>query len=305
MRKALWLAVLVIGAAIPISTASADIPGQTPFPSQKVADVFAAAQTATTDGAINDFFAPGSTVVFRAYAVDNKSKKILQSNQVKYFYVKIPSQPNVKLKYDPNAAAATSLMPWTASWTVPSSYPMGVVDFKVMIKTTGKLHGQFVQMPVPSSQLTIVATTVPPVFTPSPAPAKTTAAASGTFQLSLYVDTVNGTKPAGAAPRPVGCTQTNTFKRGEQLVVRAWGADLASGGILSSENVTSAAAQIQGQPDVTLNWGAHGSPNKVYYWTGAWNIPADYPLGDMTIHVVYKTDGNKTGVEDYPVVIIP
>jgi hypothetical protein len=194
-------------------------------------------------------------------------------------------------------------MPWTAKWAVPAAYPSGTVDFKVLIKTTAKRHGVFVQMPVPASQLTITSGP-PPVFSPAPTPAKTAGTATA-YEVSLYVDTVNGTRPAGAAPRPIGCTQTNTFKRGEQLVVRAWGAKLATGDILSSENVTSAVAQIQGQPDLTLNWGAHGSTTKVYYWTGAWNVPADYPLGQFSIHVVYKTDDNKTGVEDYPVVIIP
>jgi hypothetical protein len=303
MRRTLWLAALVVGAAIPISSASADIPGQTPFPAQKVSGVFAAAQTATTEGAINDYFAPGSTVLFRAYAVDAKTKKILQGSQVKYFYVAIPNQPNLKLKYDAKAPGATPLMPWTAKWTVPTTYPAGTVDFKVLIKTASKRHGVFVQMPVPASQLTIT-NGAPPVFTPAPTPAKSAGTAQ-TYEVSLYVDTVNGTRPAGAAPRPIGCTQTNTFKRGEQLVVRVWGAKLSTGDILSSENVSSAVAQVQGQPDVTLNWGAHGGTAKVYYWTGAWNIPSDYPLGQINVHVVYKTDDGKSGIEDYPVVIIP
>jgi len=303
MRRTLWLAALVVGAAIPISSASAEIPGQTPFPAQKVSGVFAPAQTATTEGAINDYFAPGSTVLFRAYAVDVKTKKILQASQVKYFYVAIPNQPNLKLKYDAKAAGATPLMPWTAKWTVPTTYSAGTVDFKVLIKTVSKRHGVFVQMPVPASQLTIT-NGAPPVFTPAPTPAKSASTAQ-TYEVSLYVDTVNGTRPAGAAPRPIGCTQTNTFKRGEQLVVRVWGAKLSTGDILSSENVTSAVAQVQGQPDVTLNWGAHGGATKVYYWTGAWNIPSDYPLGQINVHVVYKTDDGKSGIEDYPVVIIP
>jgi hypothetical protein len=303
MRKALWLAALVIGAAIPIHAASAVPPGQTAFPAAKISGVFAAAQTATTDGAINDYFAPGSTVLFRAYAVDQKTKKVILPTQVKFFYVAIPNQPNLKLKYDVKAKGATALMPWTASWTVPSSYPDGTVDFKVLIKTLSKRHGFFVQMPVPASQLTITKG-APPVFSPAPTITKT-AATNTSYDVSLYTDTVNGTRPPAAAPRPIGCTQTNVFKRGEQLVVRVWGAKLASGDILSSENVTSAVAQIQGQSDVTMNWGAHGGTTKVYYWTGAWNIPTDYPLGQMNIHLVYKTDDNKTGVDDYPVVIIP
>src|SRR5215471_3916710 len=203
MRKSLWIAALLVSAAIPISTASADIPGQTPFPSQKVVGVFAAAQTATPAGAINDYFAPGSTVLFRAYAVDQKTKKIIQPTEVKYFYVTIPNQPNLKLKYDPKAPGATPLLPWTATWTVPNSYPAGTVDFKVLIKTTSKRQGSFVQMPVPSSQLTVT-NGPPPVPAPSPTSTKAPTSADTTYQVSLYVDTVNGTRPAGAAPRPIG-----------------------------------------------------------------------------------------------------
>jgi len=297
LRALIALAALALAAA-----ATAAIPGQTPFPSQKIGDVFASAQTATADGIVNDYFAPGSTVVFRAYAIDRKTHKVLGPKDVKFFYVTIPSQPNLKLKYDPAAKGATKLMPWSAMWTVPTTYAGGLVNFKVFVKTNLKKRGLFVQLPVEASQLTISANP-PPVLTPGPAP--TAGTISGSSDVSLYVDTVNGTRPAGAAPRPIGCTQTNVFKRGEQLVVRAWGADLSTGDILSTENVSAATASVTGQPDVTLNWGAHGGAAKVYYWTGAWAVPTDYPLGQLNIHVVYKTDSGKTGVQDYPVVIIP
>jgi hypothetical protein len=299
----LAFAALLVSAAVVGPAASGQIPGQTPYPAQKVQELFTAAQTATPDGAINDYFAPGSTVLFRAYAVDGKTHKVLAGTDVKYFYVTIPNQPNVKLKYDPKAQGATALLPWTGTWTVPANYPGGLVAFKVFVKTTTKRHGEYVQFPVPASQLTITASP-PAVLSPAPT-AATAAPVSGTLDVSLYVDTVNGTGPKGAPPRPIGCTQTNVFKRGEQLVVRAWGADMATSDVLSSENVSSATASITGQPDLTLNWGAHGGTSKVYYWTAPWAIPTDYPLGQLNVHVVYKTDSGKTGTLDYPVVIIP
>ena len=302
LRKSLTLAALLAGAAIMGSAASAQTPGQTPYPAEKVADLFAAAQTVTTDGALSNYFAPGSTVVFRAYAVDGKTRKVLVGKDVKYFYVTIPNQPNLKLKYDPKAKNATALLPWTGSWVVPGNYPGGRVDFKVFVKTNTKLRGEYVQFPVEASQLTITAT--PPPL-PTPVPTASTTPVSGTVDVSLYVDTVNGTRPPAAAPRPIGCTQTNTFKRGEQLVVRAWGADMTTGDVLSSDNVATATASITGQPDLTLTWGAHGGTSKVYYWTAPWNIPSDYPLGQISIHVVYKTEAGKTGTMDYPVVITP
>ena len=98
----------------------------------------------------------------------------------------------------------------------------------------------------------------------------------------LYVDTVNGTRPVGAKPRPIGCTQTNVFQRGEQVVFRIWGSEADTGAVLSTENVKYAYVKLPGQPNLKLNWGAHGSStNRVWFWTSAWIVPADYPLGSI------------------------
>src|SRR5215212_8240396 len=111
MRKLLILAAALGAAAILGSGATAAAPGETPFPAPQVGDLFIAAQTVTADGAAANYFAPGATLVFRAYAVDSKTHKFLVGADVKYFYVKIPNQPNVKLKYDPKAPGATSRLP--------------------------------------------------------------------------------------------------------------------------------------------------------------------------------------------------
>ena len=303
MRRTLAIGAAASLAAAFTMTALAADPPVTPFPSPQVGDVFIAAQTVTTDGAMNSYFKPGSSVIFRAYAVDAKTHKLQVATDVKYFDVTIPGQPNVKLKYDAKAPGATARLAWTGTWAVPSTYATGTVAFKVLVKTDSKRRGQFVQLPVISSQLTI-SNSPPPTF--GPGPSSTTAAEPAKLDVSLYVDTVNGTRPAAAAPRPVGCSQTNVYKRGEQLVVRAWGVDMATGDVLTSENIDTAIAAIPGQPDLTLNWGAHGaSSNRVWFWTNAWQIPRDYPLGDVTIRVAFKTDTGKTGTFDYPITIIP
>lgn len=304
MRKALALVTAAAGltAAFTMTALAADQP-VTPFPSPTVGDVFVAAQTATTDGSMSNYFKPGSTVVFRAYAVDGKTHKVLLAKDVKYFYVAIPGAPNVKLKYDPKAPGATARMAWTGTWSVPAAYPTGIVAFKVLVKADSKRRGQFVQFPVSPAQLTI-SNSPPPTYTPGPG--ASTPAPDEKLDVSLYMDTVNGTRPAAAAPRPVGCTQTNVFKRGEQLVIRVWGVDMATGDVLTSDNVDSATAAIPGQPPLVLNWGGHGATgSKVWFWSNAWQIPKDYPLGDATIQVVFKTDSGKTGTFDYPITIIP
>jgi hypothetical protein len=301
MRKILTLAAALAVAAVLVPQSLAADP--VPFPSTTVVQVFVAAQTVTTGGAMANYFAPGSTVVFRAYAVDQKTKKVITSSDVRYFYITIPGQPNVKLKFNPSAPGATPTMPFVGTWTVPSGYPAGTVGFKILIQTTQKAKGQFVQMPVSSAMLTI-SPTPPPVASTGPAAA--TAALPATQAVSIYVDSVNGTRPAGAAPRPIGCTQTNVYKRGEQFVLRSWGTDESTGAILSTDNVSEAHFSIAGQPDVKLNWGAHGTAgSQVYFWSAPWNIPAAYPLGDATVKVTYTLEGGKVGTYDYPITITP
>ena len=255
--------------------------------------------------ALQNQFAPGSSVVFRAYAVDSKAKthKVLAAKDVKYFYVAIPNQSPVKITYQPKAPGASGRMVWVGTWTVPASYPLGLVNFKVLVKTQSKRIGQFVQMPVATSQLTITAT---PQATLGNGPAATAAPTVSDTSISLYVDTVNGTQPVGAPKRPVGCTQTNVYKRGEQVVLRIWGFDLAAGTVLSTDNIDTATYSIPGQATAPVTYGAHGAVgNKVFFWSAPWIVPPTFPLGDVTIHVAFKTDSGKTGTFDYPITIIP
>lgn len=295
MKRILLPALVVAAAFVLARGAAADT---TPFPASSSGDTFVIAQTATTDGAMHDYFKPGDTVVFRAYAVDGKNQKIL--TEAKYFYATIPGQPNVKFKYDPKAKTALGQYAWVGTWTVPSTYQLGLVTFKVLVQSKTKRRGSFVQMPVATSQLTI--TNTPPATGATPPAAISTP--TGTDDTVLYADSVNGTRPAAAAPRPIGCTQTNVFKRGEQFVLRTWGFDLKTKTVLSLDNVTEAHYTVPGQPNVTLNWGSHGTA-KVFFWTNAWNIPAAFPLGDITVKVSYTLTTGKVAALDYPITIIP
>ncbi len=298
MRRILPAAMAAIAAVVLVRGAVADT---IPFPAVHSGDVFVIAHTVTADGAMSSSFAPGGNVVFRAYAVDGKTHKVLTADGVTYFYAKIPNQPNVKLKYDPKAPGASGQYAWTGTWAVPADYPTGVVDLKVLVKSKAKRHGSFVQMPVVTSQLTISKQPQLPV---GAGPGAAAAASTGKVDAVLYADSVNGTRPAGAAPRPIGCTQTNVYKRGEQFVLRTWGFDLTDGGVLSIDNVSEAHFTVPGQPNVTLNWGSHG-PAKVFFWTNAWQIPASYPLGDLSVHISFTLTSGKVAALDYPITITP
>ena len=220
---------------------------------------------------------------------------------MKYFYVKIPNQPNVKLKYDPKAPGANGQYAWTGTWAVPASYPTGLVEFKVLVKSEAKRLGSFVQMPVMPSQLTI---SNKPQLPGGTGPGAATAAPTGKVDAVLYADSVNGTRPAGTAPRPIGCTQTNVYKRGEQFVLRTWGFDLTERAVLSIDNVTEAHFTVPGVPNVVLNWGSHGA-QKVFFWTNQWQIPVSYALGDTHVQISFTLTSGKVVALDYPITIIP
>ena len=68
--------------------------------------------------------------------------------------------------------------------------------------------------------------------------------------------------------------------------------------------MTEAHFTVPGQPNVTLNWGSHGTA-KVFFWTNSWNIPTTFPLGDITVKVTYTLTTGKAVTLDYPITIIP
>jgi hypothetical protein len=43
----------------------------------------------------------------------------------------------------------------------------------------------------------------------------------------------------------------------------------------------------------------------VWFWTNFWIVPADFPLGELTVKVSYTTETGKTGSYDYVLNIIP
>jgi hypothetical protein len=308
MRKIVVLAAALAAFATLAAAAPAADPAPptvVPFPAQQLGPVFVAAQTVDATGSMQAQFAPGTSVIFRAYAVDSKTKKTVVAKDAKYFYVAIPNQPNVKLHYDAKASGATGRLAWTGTWAIPASYPLGTVAFKVLVKTQSKRIGVFVQMPVSTAMLTITAKPQATLGN-GPAPATSSVAAASSSDIALYVDTVNGTQPVGAPKRPVGCTQSNVYKRGEQVVLRIWGFDLAAKQVLSTDNIDTATYSIPGQAAAALNYGAHGATGaKVWFWSAPWIVPAAFPLGDVTIHITFKTDSGKTGTYDHPITIIP
>jgi hypothetical protein len=68
----------------------------------------------------------------------------------------IPGQKAVKLTFKASAVKkGLASWPWTATWTVPADFPLGVVNFKVNLKSKSNGYGSFVQLPIASAQLNV------------------------------------------------------------------------------------------------------------------------------------------------------
>jgi hypothetical protein len=157
MRRTILVLAVAATAVTVTAVGGAQTPTETPFPAPKVVQYFLSTQTVTSTGALSNYFPQGSTVVFRAFAGQSKTGNVLTGDAVKYFYVQIPGQPNIKLTYSapPAKKGLPAPWPWTATWTVPATFTPGLVQFKVLLRTKAGQYGSFVQIPVATSQLTV------------------------------------------------------------------------------------------------------------------------------------------------------
>ncbi len=157
MRRIASILAAGITAVAVTAVGGAQTPTEVPFPSPKVVQYFVSTRTVTDQGALSNYFPRGSTVVFQAFAGQTKTGEILTGDDTKYFNVKLPGQPSVKLTYTTpkKGKGPPEPWPWQARWTIPADYPLGLVQFTVILKTKANQYGSFVQIPVVPSQLTV------------------------------------------------------------------------------------------------------------------------------------------------------
>ena len=149
-----------------------------------------------------------------------------------------------------------------------------------------------------------------PALAATPATTTTTTAAPTPVQGShmdvmLYVDTVQSTHPKYGVNPAIGCSITNYFQRGNGVVFRVWGVETSTGNALTTSNVKYAYVKVPNPANaasptiIKLNYGAHGTGATARaYWTAAWDVAPDYPLGVVPFRVVFRTVANKFGQFD-------
>lgn len=162
-RLALLLGCVFAAAAFAGPALAAD---DGPFPAKKVEVMVYGDTTTSSRGDVKfskacwqrNTFPLKSRVVFRMWAVDVAKGTPVTDIDVKYVYVKIPGQPNLKMGFGKHGKLADSPYFWTGAWAIPADYPLGTVSFRFVVKTKDNKFGYFEQAPDPLAQLTVTAT---------------------------------------------------------------------------------------------------------------------------------------------------
>ncbi len=104
-------------------------------------------------------------------------------------------------------------------------------------------------------------------------------------------DTVRGITPTG----PTGplCVLSSQFKHKEEIVWRVRVLDGRNGKPVDDKGLKSLVVQLPNGQTAAMKYGAHPNrgPQTDHFWSGSWQVPADYPTGSFTYTVV-ATDKN-------------
>lgn len=117
--------------------------------------------------------------------------------------------------------------------------------------------------------------------------------------LFLDVDTVLGPTNLTAEERPSKtCVQMSRFAHNEEVVWRVKVLDPRTGEPMDDTQLESVQVQL---PDETLDmhYGGHPNDNPAdFFWTVSWDVPEDYPSGNISYAVKATATDGRTGTWD-------
>ncbi len=141
---------LVAGVAAAVLAAPAfaqEAPQPNVFPAKKVGiAIYADTVTASPGESIYGVSYPirctqlslmrrGEGIVFRMWAVDTKTGKTLTDQDLKFAFVRIPGVPDRAMRFTPHGRTEDAPWFWATRWDVPLDYPLGIVDFQIIVRT--------------------------------------------------------------------------------------------------------------------------------------------------------------------------
>ncbi len=180
-----------------------------------------------------------------------------------------------------------------------------IADLKAKpVASTGLPEGGKILLaskPVPPPAPRATPTPVPAGYVPPPTPAPS-ASFYEPLKLVIHADTVTAgpgeskyNVDATGIANP-SCVLTSVFKRGMHLVWRFEIVDAGTGKRLTDKDVDTAIVRLSTGEEMKGRFGRHGSTAEApWFWTSAWDVPLDYPLGVLDWNIVVAAKDGKTG----------
>lgn len=112
--------------------------------------------------------------------------------------------------------------------------------------------------------------------------------------VALDVDTVTAGPGEGAVDADAVCVQRNVFQRGMRVVFRMSAQDTVTGKALGDAEVTEAVLSLATGEKLPFSYGPHGEGEGKTFWTTAWDIAKDYPLGTVDYKITLTTVNGDT-----------
>jgi hypothetical protein len=117
---------------------------------------------------------------------------------------------------------------------------------------------------------------------------------------SVFLDVNTVTAGAGESRYNVDadryCAVTSTFKRGMHMVFLMEAFEASTGKELQPADVREAQLRLPHGENINFRYGRHGQEeDSPWFWSAAWDIPPDYPLGTLDYEVALTTSTDKRG----------
>jgi hypothetical protein len=115
--------------------------------------------------------------------------------------------------------------------------------------------------------------------------------------LLLQADAVIGSTGA-PSPQDI-CVASSQFQQGEEVVFRVKVYDPTTGQTMDDQALDSVVVTLEDGQTFNATYGGHpGGPGVTptdYFWSAAWNIPANYPTGSAPFTATAESKDGRTG----------
>lgn len=128
-----------------------------------------------------------------------------------------------------------------------------------------------------------------------------TDAAKVAVPVAVSVDSVTSSPGAGLVDATAACVQQSVFKRGMHIVFRMSAQDTVTGKALGEAEISDAILQLPSGDELAFKYAKHGKEaDSPFFWSTAWDVPMDFPLGAVDYKVVVTTVAGDTATWTQP-----